>query len=100
MAWWLTPRTPDQEVGGFEPHCVLEQDIFTPPPPPPKVLVILRKRWLPPNITEKLFTGTLSIKPNSNRVAKFTFLVRAMNQSFVTTASSVLGLGIPVKKAV
>ena len=20
MAWWLTPRTQDPEVGGFEPH--------------------------------------------------------------------------------
>ena len=50
---------------GFEPPlgspcCVLEQDIFT----PKKVLVIPRKRWLCPNMTEKLFTGTLSIKPN------------------------------------
>ena len=40
------------------PCCVLEQDIFT----PQKVLVISRKRWLHPNKTEKLFTGTLSIK--------------------------------------
>ena len=31
---------------------------------PKKVLVIPRKRWLRPNMTEKLFTGTLSIKPN------------------------------------
>ena len=38
------------------PCCVLEQD-------PTKVLVIPRKRWLHPNMTEKLF-GTLSIKPN------------------------------------
>ena len=40
-------------------------------PPPPKkkkkkkkVLVIPRKRWLRPNMTEILFAGTLSIKPN------------------------------------
>ena len=49
---------------GFEPPLgspcfVLEQDIFT----PQKVLVIPRKRWLRPNMTEKLFTRTLSIKP-------------------------------------
>ena len=31
--------------------------------PLPKVLVIPRKRWLRANMTEKLFTGTLSIKP-------------------------------------
>ena len=40
MAWWLTPRTPDLEVGVRtplgSPCCVLEQDILT----PPKVLVI------------------------------------------------------------
>ena len=42
------------------PCCVLEQDIFC----PKKVLVIPWKGWLHPNITEKLLTGTLSIKPN------------------------------------
>ena len=56
------PRTPDPEVGGssrtrVKPCCVLEQDTFT----PQKVLVIPRKRWLRPNMTEKLFTGTLRI---------------------------------------
>ena len=39
------------------PSCVLEQDIYT-----PKVLVIHRKRWLRPDMTEKVFTGTLCIK--------------------------------------
>ena len=62
MAWWLMPRTPDPEVGGssptrVKPCCVLEQGTFT----PQKVLVIPRKRWLCPNMTEKLFTGTLRI---------------------------------------
>ena len=56
------PRTPDPEVGGssptrVKPCCVLEQGTFT----PQKVLVIPRKRWLRPNMTEKLFTGTLRI---------------------------------------
>ena len=36
--------------------CILEQDTFT----PQKVLVIPRKRWLRPDMTEKLFAGTLS----------------------------------------
>ena len=54
MAWWLMPRTPDQDVGGssptlVKPCCVLEQGTFT----PPKVLVIPRKRWLRPNLTGK-----------------------------------------------
>ena len=61
VAWWLTPRTPDPGLL----CCVLEQDIFT---PPPKVLVIPRKRWLRPIMTEKLFTRTLSIKPNQNQI--------------------------------
>ena len=34
---------------------------------PPKLLVIPRKRWLRPNMTEKLFTGTLSLKKNQNQ---------------------------------
>ena len=62
VAWWLTPRTPRPEVGVRallgSPCCVLEKDIFT----PPKVLIIPNKRWLRLNMTEKLFTGTLSIK--------------------------------------
>ena len=33
-----------------------------------KVLVIPRKWWLRPNMTEKLFTGTLRIIPNQNFV--------------------------------
>ena len=47
VAWWLTPRTPDREVGGSSPTRVA---VFCPwathiyPPPPPKVLVIPRKR--------------------------------------------------------
>ena len=68
MAWWLMPRTPDPEVGGSSPTrvklcCVLVQGIFT----PQKVLVILRKRWLRPNMTEKLFTGTLRINQSINQ---------------------------------
>ena len=38
------------------PCCVLEQDTFT----SQKVLVIPRKRWLSPDMTEKLLTGTLN----------------------------------------
>ena len=72
MAWWLMPRTPDPEVGGFEPHfgqtvlCPWASHIYS-----PKVLVIPRKRWLRPNMTEKLFTWTLRINQptNFNQVA-------------------------------
>ena len=63
VAWWLMPRTPDPEVGGssptrVKPCCVLEHF--------PKVLVIPRKQWLRPNMTEKLFTGTLRIHHQIN----------------------------------
>ena len=66
-SWWLMPRTLDPEVGGssptrVKPCCVLEQGTFT----PPKVLVIPRKRWLRPNMTEKLFTGTLRINQHQD----------------------------------
>ena len=68
VAWWLMPRTPDPEVGDssptrVKPCCVLEQGTFT----PQKVLVIPRKRWLRPNMTEKMFTGTLRINQPTNQ---------------------------------
>ena len=68
MTWWLMPRNPYPEVGGSSPTrvkmcCVLEQGTFT----PQKVLVIPRKRWLRPNMTEKLFTWTLRINLPTNR---------------------------------
>ena len=66
VAWWLMPLTPDPEVGGssptrVKPFYVLEQGTFT----PQKVLAISRKRWFCPNMTEKLFTGTLRINQPS-----------------------------------
>ena len=42
--------------------CVLEQGTYS-----PKVLVIPRKLWLRPNMTEKLFTGTLRINQPTNQ---------------------------------
>ena len=73
VAWWLMPRTPDPEVGGssptrVKPCCVLEQGTYT----PQKVLVIPRKRWLRPNMTEKLFTGTLRINQPTKTLSIFT----------------------------
>ena len=43
--------------------CILEQDTFT----SQKVLVIPRKRWLCPDMTEKLLTGTQSLNPNKQQ---------------------------------
>ena len=76
LAWWLMLRTPDPEVGGssptrVKPCCVLEQGTFT----PQKVLVIPRKRWLHPNMTEKLFTGTLRINQPTNLSFMFTLAI-------------------------
>ena len=45
-----------------KPRCVLEQGT------PQKVLVIPRKQWLRPNMTEKLFTGTLRDNQPTNHV--------------------------------
>ena len=54
----------DSSPTRVKPCCVLEQGTFT----PQKVLVIPRKRWLRPNITEKLLTGTLRIiQPTKQR---------------------------------
>ena len=51
-------RTPEREVWSSILTQVavlyLEQDTFT----PKKVLVIPRKRWIRPDMTEKLLTGT------------------------------------------
>ena len=52
-------QTPERVVGGFDPHSgrrvLFLSKIHL---PPKKVLVIPRKRWLCPDITEKLLTGT------------------------------------------
>ena len=58
---------------GFEPHsgqtvlCPWARHIYS----PKKVLVIPKKRWLRPNMTEKLFTGTLRINQHHNKVANY-----------------------------
>ena len=55
---------------GFEPRsgqtvlCPCARRIHS-----PKVLVMPRKRWLRPNITEKLFTGMLRINQPNNEEA-------------------------------
>ena len=87
MAWWLMPRTPDPEAGGSSPTrvkqcCVLEQGTFT----PQKVLIIPRKRWLRPNMTEKLFTGTLRINQPTNQQTKV--LIRLHVSLLLTYAKS------------
>ena len=52
--------TPEREVGG----SVLEQDTFT----SQKVLVIPRKRWVRPDMTEKLLTGTLNLNKSNPKI--------------------------------
>ena len=64
-AGWPSGRVSDYGARGrgFNTYlrCVLSlsKDTFS-----QKVLVIPRKRWLSPNMTGKLLTGTLSIKTN------------------------------------
>ena len=52
-----------REVGDSIPTSAVK-DTFT----PRKVLVIPRKRWLRPDMTEKLLTGTLSININKQTI--------------------------------
>ena len=57
----VEPRTPERETGGsITTSAVLcpyaKTHLLT-----ERVLVIPRKRWLHPDMTEKLFTGTLSL---------------------------------------
>ena len=62
VAQWLSVGLRSQRLGVRNlplPCYVLEQD-----PLLPKVLVIPRKRWLSPDMTEKLLTGTLSLNTN------------------------------------
>ena len=53
----VEPRTPEREVGGLVIYLrrvsLAKTHLL-----PEKVLVIPRKRWLRPDMTEKLFTGT------------------------------------------
>ena len=51
-------RTPEREVGSSKPTCAVLC------PNSAKVLVILRKRWLRPDMIEKLLTGTLNLNTN------------------------------------
>ena len=59
--------TPAREIGGFDTYlrCVvsMSKDTFT----PRKELVLPRKRWLRPDMTEKLLIGTLSIDTNKTK---------------------------------
>ena len=52
---------------GFEPHSDRRVMSLSKTYLPPKSTCIPRKRWLRPNMTEKLFTGTFSIKPNKKK---------------------------------
>ena len=55
---------------GFEPYSCRGVVSLSKTYLPPKVLVIPRKLWLSPDMTEKLFTGTLSIKQTKPRSVK------------------------------
>ena len=51
--------------------CILEQDTFTSQKVQLRVLVIPRKRWLRPDMTEKLLTGTQSLNPNKRKTSLY-----------------------------
>ena len=62
----IEPRTPEREVGGIYLRHVVSMSKAT--LTPRKVLVIPRKRWLRPDMTEKLFTGTLSLNKTKTKL--------------------------------
>ena len=61
--------TPERELWGFDTYLrrvvSLSKESFT----PEKVLVLPRKRWLCPDMTEKVLTRTISI--NTNKQMKY-----------------------------
>ena len=71
---WPSGRASDSGARGRgvrsslrSPCCVLEQDTFT----SQKVLVIPRKRWLCPDMTEKMLTGTLNLNKTKTKTSEF-----------------------------
>ena len=54
-------QTPEREVGVLKPTSAVlcRWTLYS-----PKVLVIPRKRWLHPDMTEKLLTGRLNLNTN------------------------------------
>ena len=57
----VEPRTPERELGSSIPTSAVLCPWANTHLLPGKVLVIPNKRWLCPEMTEKLFTGTLSL---------------------------------------
>ena len=73
-ARWRSGRASDSESRGpgFEPHKRHRVVSLSKAHLLPTVLVKPRKRWLRPDMTEKLLTGTLSLNTNklcANRIA-------------------------------
>ena len=60
----LKCRTPERRlgIGNLPRHVVsLSKTLYS-----PKVLLLPRKRWLRPDLTEKLLTGTLRLNLNAD----------------------------------
>ena len=73
VAWWLTPQTLDPEVGGLSPTqvallCPYARHIYpSPPQKKKKNSGYTQEAVACPNMTEKLFTGMLSIKKTEKK---------------------------------
>ena len=64
-ARWLSGRVSDSGVRDLLPLCcVLEQDTLL----PESTGYLPRKRWLRPDMTEKLLTRTLSLNTNNQKI--------------------------------
>ena len=76
-------RTPEQEVGGSKRTAAVLcpwARHFT----PQKHWLLPRKRWLRPDMTEKLLTGRLSLNTNKQTIRLYQFLISTF-ASAVTT---------------
>ena len=84
----LVVNASDSGSRGFKPHsgqtvfCPWARHIYS-----PKVLGIPRKGWLRPNMTEKLFTGTLRINQPTNQPLQHVYTT-GVNQKVLPVLST------------
>ena len=91
-ARWPSGRASDSGARGrgFDTYLrrvvSLSKDTFT----PRKVLVIPRKRWLRPDMTEKMFTGTLSLNKTKTQIVKIQYTkLQIVRRKFVLQLTTI-----------
>ena len=80
VARWLNGRASDSIAKGRGSETYLRRVVsLSKILNSPKVLVIPRKRWLRPDMTEKLLTGTLSLNTNKQNKKNLLFIISEQN---------------------